>query len=318
MGAAVALRDVVGEGEDVLVIAVVPLQRDVDADIVALAGDRDRLGKERRLGAVEIFDEGADAALIIELMLLPLLVPRVGEDHADAGIEEGELAIAMLELLEIELGDLERVGRGQEGDPRALLVAGRADDLQRRDRVAMGEAHVMLLAVAPDGEIEPFAERVHHRDADAVQAAGDLVGIVVGGVLELPAGMELGHDDLGRRHAFLGVDAGRDAAAIVLDADRSVGVEGDQDPVAMAGQRLVDRIVGNLEHHVVEARSVVGVADIHSRPFADRVEAFQHLDGIGAVGVFVGGGCHADHIGNRGRKPKENPRFHHSSESWNP
>ena len=57
----------------------------------------------------------------------------------------------------------------------------------------------------------------------------------------------------------------------------------------MAGQRLVDRIVGDLEHHVVEARAVVGVADIHSGPLADRVEAFQHLDGIGAVAVFIGG-----------------------------
>src|SRR3546814_10919578 len=38
--AAVALRDVVGEGEDVLIIAVVPFERDLDADIVALAGDR--------------------------------------------------------------------------------------------------------------------------------------------------------------------------------------------------------------------------------------------------------------------------------------
>ena len=48
-------------------------------------------------------------------------------------------------------------------------------------------------------------------------------------------------------------------------ADRAVGVQRDQDPVAMAGQRLVDRIVGDLEHHVVEARAVVGVADIHAR-----------------------------------------------------
>src|SRR6185503_14679233 len=50
--AAVALRDVVGEGEDVLVIAVVPLERDVDPDVVALAGDSDRVRHERRLRAV--------------------------------------------------------------------------------------------------------------------------------------------------------------------------------------------------------------------------------------------------------------------------
>jgi hypothetical protein len=54
VGAAVALRDVVGEAEDLLVIAVVPFERDVDADILALPGDGNRLGNERSLGAVEI------------------------------------------------------------------------------------------------------------------------------------------------------------------------------------------------------------------------------------------------------------------------
>jgi hypothetical protein len=117
--------------------------------------------------------------------------------------------------------------------------------------------------------------------------------------------VELGHDDLGRRDAFLGMDAGRDTAAIVLDGDGAVGIERDQDPVAMAGQGLVDRVVGDLEHHVVKARTVVGVADIHSGPFADRVEPFQHLDGIGAVGVFTGGCCHAQHIAAGVPEPKE-------------
>ena len=64
MRAAVALRDVVGEGQHVLVIAVVPPQRDLDADAVALAPDQDRLLDQRRLGAVEIAHEGLEAALV--------------------------------------------------------------------------------------------------------------------------------------------------------------------------------------------------------------------------------------------------------------
>ena len=42
MRAAVALRDVVGEAQHVLVIAVVPPQRDLDVDAVALGLDHDR------------------------------------------------------------------------------------------------------------------------------------------------------------------------------------------------------------------------------------------------------------------------------------
>jgi hypothetical protein len=50
---------------------------------------------------------------------------RVGEDHSDAGVQEGELAVAMLELVEVELDDLEGLRAGQEGDARALLALGR-------------------------------------------------------------------------------------------------------------------------------------------------------------------------------------------------
>jgi hypothetical protein len=81
--------------------------------------------------------------------------------------------------------------------------------------------------------------------------------------------------------------SGRNAAAVVLDRDRAVGIERDHDPVAMAGQRLVDRIVGDLEHHVVEARSVVGIADVHAGALAHRVEALEDLDALGVVAASV-------------------------------
>jgi two-component system cell cycle sensor histidine kinase/response regulator CckA len=75
------------------------------------------------------------------------------------------------------------------------------------------------------------------------------------------------------------LDAGRDAAAVVDDRDRVVGVErGDDDVVAVAGQRLVDGVVDDLEHHVVQAGAVVGVADVHAGPLAHRLQALEDLD----------------------------------------
>ncbi len=50
------------------------------------------------------------------------------------------------------------------------------------------------LAVAVDLGLEPFREGVDDRHADAVQAAGDLVRVVV----ELAAGVRLGQDDFER------------------------------------------------------------------------------------------------------------------------
>ena len=169
---------------------------------------------------------------------------------------------------------------GRKVTSRAALALRRvADDRQRRRRIAVAEAHEVLLAVAPDAQLEPARQRVHHRDADAVQAARHLVGVLV----ELSAGMQLGHDDLGRRNAFFLVDVGRDAAAVVAHRARAVGVQRDGHLGRMAGQRLVDRVVDDLVDHVVQARAVVGVADIHARPLAHRVEALQDLDRLRAV-----------------------------------
>src|SRR3546814_19882173 len=79
----------------------------------------------------------------------------------------------------------------------------------------------------------------------------DLVGVLV----ELTAGMQLGHDDLRRRHALLAVEVDRDAAAVVRHRDRAVAVQGDPDRVAPAGQRLVDGVVDHLVDHVEIGRA---------------------------------------------------------------
>ena len=117
----------------------------------------------------------------------------------------------------------------------------------------MAKAHVMLFAIPPDGEIKPFRQRVDDGHANSVQTARYLVGIVVGGVFELTACMQLGHDDLGGRNTLFGVNSRWNPATIVVDRYGTVRVQSDQDAVAMAGQRLVDCIVADLEDHVVEA-----------------------------------------------------------------
>ena len=81
----------------------------------------------------------------------------------------------------------------------------------------------MFLAVAPDPQPQPGRERIDDGDADAVQAARYFVGILV----EFSAGVQLGHDDFGRGNAFLGMNIGRNAAPVVGDGDRAIGIERD-------------------------------------------------------------------------------------------
>ena len=89
----------------------------------------------------------------------------------------------------------------------------------------------------------------------------------------------------------------RDAAAVVGDGQPVAGLERDLDPVGVAGDRLVHRIVDDLGGEVVE-RARVGAADVHARPAADRLEPLQHLDRGGVVAVGRGGGGRREQVGH--------------------
>ena len=179
----------------------------------------------------------------------------VDQPDAHAVVEERKLAQPLAEHFVVEVDHAEdRVVR-QEVHLGAALVSG-AGDLHRRDldravwainalrqavlHDTLAELERMHLAIAADREPQPFAERVDARHADAMQAAGDLVAVLV----ELAAGVQLGQRDLGGRAPGLvlvvELDAGGNAATVVDHGDRVVGVNRDDDVVAVAGQRLVD------------------------------------------------------------------------------
>ena len=75
----------------------------------------------------------------------------------------------------------------------------------------------------------------------------------------------------------------RDAAAVVADGDAAVLADVDPDAVAVAGHRLVDAVVDDLEDEVVEA-ALVRAADVHTGAAPDRLQALEDLDI--ARGVF--------------------------------
>ena len=112
-----------------------------------------------------------------------------------------------------------------------------------------------------------------------MEAARDLVAVVV----ELAAGVEHGQHDFGRGPAA-GVLVDGNAAAVVDDRDRVVDVQRDVDLVAVAGERLVDRVVDDFVDEMVQPRRAGG-ADVHRRALADRLEAFEDLDFVRAVVV---------------------------------
>src|SRR5690606_25843108 len=102
MGATVALRDVVGKGQHRLVVGIVPPHGYLYRNAVFLARNRNRLGDQRFLGAINIFDELDDAALVEEFLYLCIRVASIGKNDANTGIQEGEFAQATLKRFEVE------------------------------------------------------------------------------------------------------------------------------------------------------------------------------------------------------------------------
>ena len=116
-----------------------------------------------------------------------------------------------------------------------------------------------------------------------MQAARGLVDLGV----ELAAGVEGAHDHFEGgflREFRMRID--RDAAAVVGHREVAVGRDLDLDEGRVPGERLVHGIVDHLGEQVME-RLLVGAADIHAGPPAHRLQAFQHLDVVGGVGVPV-------------------------------
>jgi hypothetical protein len=139
-------------------------------------------------------------------------------------------------------------------------------------------------ALALDLDVERSRERVDDGEADAMEAARDLVRVVV----ELASRVEVREDDFQGLAAVHRMRPDGDTAPVVLDGDGIVGVDDDGDRIAVPRLRLVDRVVDELRDHVVKPRDVVGVPDVHPGPLAHGLQPLQELDRANAI-VFRAG-----------------------------
>jgi hypothetical protein len=78
-----------------------------------------------------------------------------------------------------------------------------------------------------------------------------------------------------------------DSAAVVDHGDGVVDVDGHVDLIAMTRERLVYRVVDDLVNEVMEAGRA-GRSDVHRRPLAHGLEAFEDLDLVRPVIVCTG------------------------------
>ncbi len=228
---------------------------------------------QHRLVAVDELDKAFHAAGKSEVFLFP--GELIHQPDLDAVVEEGQLAQPFRQDVVVVFDRTEGRGAREEMHLGAAAL-GRAGLLQRRGRNPVAEFHAVGFSLAPYGEAQPLGQGIDHGHADAVQTARNLVRIVV----ELAAGVQFGHDDFGGRAPLFVIRMypGGNAAAVVGDANGVVGMNGYRDVVAIAGQRLVDGIVHHLEHHVMQAGTIGGIADVHAGTLAHRIQTLEHLD----------------------------------------
>jgi hypothetical protein len=140
-------------------------------------------------------------------------------------------------------------------------------------------------AVAADLQVEARRKGVDNGDTDTVEASRDLVAPALA---ELSSGVKDGENYLCGWALLLGVLVDGDAAAVVDDGDRLVRVDRDLDVVAVAGKRLVDRVVDDLVDQVVKSARPGG-ADVHARALSHRIEPAEDGDLAGRVVAILGG-----------------------------
>ena len=114
--------------------------------------------------------------------------------------------------MKLDIG--KHLAAGQEADFCTGAVGG-GGLAQGRQRLALAVFLFEQVAVAADHQLQRVRQRIHHRHAHPVQAAGYLVGVIV----KLAAGMQRGHDHFRRRNTLFLMRANRYPPAVIGHGD---------------------------------------------------------------------------------------------------
>src|SRR6201998_2080981 len=220
VGATVDSIDGVGEGEDVFAVGVVVLQGKSNFDVSLFGFHVNRRIVKGGLASVQVLDEFGDAAG--EAKFGVLFVPLVGECDLQAFVEEGIFAEAGSQRVVAEGRLFENAWVGMEFDFCAGF-AGFGGLLEFICRLSLFVTLLPNCAIALNFEFEKVGKSVDDGNADAVETAGNFVGVTV----EFAAGVKNGEDDFCGGTLLGGVHVHGNAAAVVDHGYGVVGMNGD-------------------------------------------------------------------------------------------
>ena len=244
--------------------------RPLGALALVIAGDRGACAAEQRHRQIaQLFAQVvAQAVGVLPLLHRPALFVFEADAHAGQHGAAGAQQVFDVGLAHAVAGEILRIRpRAHTGTGVRLRTAA---DLGQPLRNAVVEGDRMFAATALHGRFQPGGQRVGNGDADAVQTAGDLVGLA----LELAARVRDGEDDFDRRHLLGRMDIDRNAATVVLDRHRAVAVHHHPDAV---GEAALGLVAGVVDHFLDDVVRTVGPG-VHVRPLLYGRNALEHLD----------------------------------------
>src|SRR4029077_18065159 len=145
----------------------------------ALSRDDDRLRMQDLFVLAELLYKFFDAVFVEKLFCLGRVGALIRKRDLQTGIEKRQFAQPRCETFEFELrrdGENRRVGKKRNQCASCLFVFDLSDDSEFVRRLALGESHMIDLAVARYFHLEPYRKRVRAFRAYAVETAGIFVG----------------------------------------------------------------------------------------------------------------------------------------------
>ena len=289
---AVGIRDRVGERENLIVVAVVILEDDIDKYFVALPRKHDRLRVNDLFVFAQLFYELFNPVFVEERFLLRCVAALVGQRDFETRDSERRVRASATpsrsNLNSVVIVKIVGSGTKVMSVPVVFLLLDFADDFEFLRGFPALEAHGVNFSVARNLDLEPIGKRVDAFRADAVQTAG----VFVSALPEFSAGMQIRQDQLDGRHLEFRMHVDRNAAAVVTNGNRAIHMDGHFDLGAVTGEMFVDRVVENFENHVMQT-ALIRVADIHSGTLSDSLQSLEFVDLSGVVFLAGGdaGGC---------------------------
>ena len=146
---------------------------------------------------------------------------------------------------------------------------------------AVNKFEFVPLATAVDFEQQPGGQGVHNAHAHTVETTRHFVALAA----ELAASVQHGEHYFSSAFALMWarwVGVNRNTAAVVFYPATTVGLDDDVDAGTKTCHCFVNSVVDHFPDEVVQASQTRGT-DVHTRAFADGVEAFQDLNVFCAV-----------------------------------